>query len=186
MKAATPFLALVIALVACPIGFAQASAGSTGLCKDGTYTTAATKSGACAGHKGVKEWYAASKDANAPTEAKGAKASKETKSSKTAATDTTPAAAPAPATAPAPAASTAAARPATASPVVPAHAPRAKADTAVAAPGGGNGQVWLNTASNVYHCPGSHYYGKTKAGAYMSESEAKSKGGRPDQGKPCK
>ncbi len=189
MKTATRFMALVVGLAVCQFGFAQAPAGSTGLCKDGTYSTAASKSGACAGHKGVKEWYAAStaKEAKAPKEAKEAKAPKETKASKAAAAgNTEPAAAPAGATAPAPAASTAASRPAPASPVMPVRGPRAKAGTAVAAPGGGNGQVWLNTASNVYHCEGSHYYGKTKAGAYMSESEAKSKGGRPDQGKPCK
>ncbi len=34
-------------------------AGSTGICKDGTYTQAASKSGACRGHQGIKEWYAA-------------------------------------------------------------------------------------------------------------------------------
>jgi hypothetical protein len=43
----------------------------------------------------------------------------------------------------------------------------------------------LNTASNVYHCPGSAYYGKTKAGAYMTEDQAKAKGARPNGGKPC-
>jgi hypothetical protein len=53
------------------------------------------------------------------------------------------------------------------------------------APGGGADKVWLNTSSNVYHCPGTKYYGTTKAGAYMTEAEAKAKGARPDRGKPC-
>jgi uncharacterized protein DUF3761 len=60
------------------------------------------------------------------------------------------------------------------------------ASTKAPAPGGGPDKVWLNTASNVYHCPGTRYYGTTKAGAYMTEAEAKAKGARPDHGKPCK
>lgn len=54
------------------------------------------------------------------------------------------------------------------------------------APGGGPGMVWVNTATNVYHCPGTRYYGTTKAGSYMTESDAVSKGARPDHGKACK
>ncbi len=44
---------------------AQAPTGSTGECKDGTYTLAASKSGACSGHGGVKDWYSSAAPAKA-------------------------------------------------------------------------------------------------------------------------
>jgi hypothetical protein len=53
-----------------------------------------------------------------------------------------------------------------------------------AAPGGGDGKVWVNTASKVYHCAGTQYYGKTKAGLYMTPAEAKAKGNHANKGCP--
>jgi len=132
---------------------AGAPAGSTGLCNDGSYYSGATKKGACRGHKGVKDWYAATTTAAAPAAPAAAAAAPV-------------AAAAAPAAAPAPAAKTS----------VAAMAPAA---------GGGPGLVWVNTASNTYHCAGTKYYGKTKAGAYMSEADAKAKGAHADHGKAC-
>ncbi|HZC42660.1 MAG TPA: DUF3761 domain-containing protein [Acidobacteriaceae bacterium] len=163
-------VALGLGLGMCQAGIAQAPAGapagSTGQCKDGSYTNAAKKAGACRGHKGVQQWFAA--DASAP-----ASSTKATKASTAAAT---PAAEPAPT----PAASAPAAPPA------PARAPKTSSTSNVAqAPGGGPGMVWVNTPTNVYHCPGSRYYGKTKEGKYMTEAQAKAAGAHADHGKGC-
>ncbi len=40
------------------------------------------------------------------------------------------------------------------------------------AAGGGNGLVWVNSESHVYHKEGSKWYGRTKNGKYMSEADA--------------
>jgi hypothetical protein len=138
-----------------------APAGATGMCKDGTYWTGATKQGACKGHQGVKDWYAADSSGKSATPAPAASSTKATP--------------PAPATAAAPA---------------PAPKPAAKATTTTAsngtpAPGGGPGMVWVNTDSNVYHCQGTKYYGTTKQGKYMTEAQAKAAGARPDHGNAC-
>lgn len=60
-----------------------------------------------------------------------------------------------------------------------------KADTKMAAPGGGAGKVWVSTGSKRYHCEGTKYYGKTKAGEYMTEADAKAKGLHGVKGKDC-
>jgi hypothetical protein len=135
---------------------AEAPAGSTGLCKDGTYYSGETKKGACKGHKGVKTWYGT---ADATPAAKAA----------------APTVAPAtPATAPKPAA-----------PAAAAPAPKTTAAPTVATAGAHPGDVWVNTSTKVYHCSGDKYYGKTKKGEYMSEVDAKTKGFHADHGKAC-
>lgn len=47
-------------------------------------------------------------------------------------------------------------------------------------------KVWVNTASGVYHCPGTRWYGTTKHGEYMSQAEAQKKGYRPAYGNVCR
>ena len=46
-------------------------------------------------------------------------------------------------------------------------------------------RVWVNTNSGVYHCPGTQYYGNTKRGKYLSESDATASGYRAAYGKRC-
>ncbi|HUI60886.1 MAG TPA: DUF3761 domain-containing protein [Steroidobacteraceae bacterium] len=141
---------------------AGAPAGTTALCKDGSYWSGATKRGACSRHKGVQEWYGTAGGSAATTPAPAASTSSE------------------------PAASSTSAAPAAAAPAAAPKTSRAPAPSATAAPGGGPGLVWVNHKSKVYHCSGDRWYGKTKDGEYMSEGDATAKGYRADHGKPCK
>ena len=46
-------------------------------------------------------------------------------------------------------------------------------------------KVWVNTSTRVYHCPVDRYYGRTKDGKYMTESEAKASGAHGPRGETC-
>jgi outer membrane biosynthesis protein TonB len=189
MKKPYQILALVASLSLASVALAQAPpAGSTGICKDGTYTQAASKSGACRGHQGIKEWYAAAPATPAApkTPAAPASASKSATPAPPTASAPAPKPAPAPVAAPAPAPKPAPAPAPAAAPAASGRmSPQQRAATMTQAAGGGPGLVWFNADSKVYHCPGSTFYGKTKQGQYMSEVDAKAKGGHPDHNHPC-
>jgi hypothetical protein len=147
---------------------AGAPAGTTVQCKDGSFASPDTRSGACRGHKGIQTWYGKA--------------------------DAKPAAAAAAATAPAAAAAPAVETQSAAvskSGVAPSTGAATKAparpdpSTMAAAPGGGAGKVWANDETKVYHCMGDRYYGKTKKGEYLSEAEAKAKGMHASHNKTC-
>ena len=172
MKLRNLSLSLILALAGSSAALAQvpagAPAGTTGVCKDGTFSNAASKAGACSGHKGVKTWVGATPAKSSTTA--------------TAATPAAPAAAAAPA---APAAPAAAATPATPASKTATVVPTPANKTVAVAPGGAADKVWVNTESKVYHCFGAKYYGTTKKGSYMSETEAIAAGNHADHKKAC-
>ncbi|XAH24396.1 DUF3761 domain-containing protein [Xylophilus sp. GW821-FHT01B05] len=147
---------------------ADAPAGTTVQCKDGSYASPDKKAGACRGHKGIQTWYGgtaasgAKPAAAAAAGAAGTTAAVETQSSSVNKTGVAP---------PTGAASK--------TPAAPNPA------TITAAPGGGAGKVWVNSSTKVYHCEGDRYYGKTKAGEYLSEADAKAKGFHGARNKGC-
>ena len=148
-------IAVAVLAIGTECALAQAPAGSTGLCKDGTYTTAAKKRGSCNDHGGVKAWF------GTPI----------------------PQAAPASPAAPPPVASstdTAVARSSDApQPVTSAPAPAQAQSSADSV------KVWVNMSTKIYHCPGSEWYGKTQSGKFMTQAEAIAMGARAAYYKPC-
>lgn len=131
----------------------------TATCRDGTTWTGQTRRGACSGHHGVQAFGTTGAPAAATT---GTTASVG-----------------------APAATTA-----TTTPAAPTATRPSPPSGAVASPGGqpavgSAGQVWVNTRSKVYHCPGDRYYGHTVQGTYMTEAAARAAGDRPSRGKAC-
>lgn len=138
---------------------AGAPAGTTGKCKDGTYTSGTKKTSACRGHKGIAAWYA-NGSASPKSAAKSSAASPAQRPTET---------------------------PQHANPAANSAAParRTIETRTTAAAGGAPGLVWVNTSTKVYHCYGTRYYGKTKAGKYMSEADARTAGDHPENGKVC-
>ena len=157
-----------------------APADSTGQCKDGSYTTMAKKKGACSGHGGVKAWYGKAGAKGGGESSAKSKASR----SKSKAKETPASGASAKGSAsemPSARSEMPTAASGTAAPRTPTRAsPKGASASSAAA-----GQVWVNKPTKVYHCAGDRWYGKTKDGAYMSESQAKAEGYRPDHGKAC-
>jgi hypothetical protein len=156
MKPALLSAMIAVGLFLTPIAYAQTV---TATCKDGTDFSGTSRSGACKGHKGVASWGTADSSSTNPGMAPGAAA-------------------------PARSANGAPAAPPPGIPNKSATAPSSSSGTA-AAKMGGPGQVWVNSASKVYHCPGDRYYGKTKSGEFMSQSAAEAAGAHPSGGKAC-
>lgn len=178
-------LVCAAAALSCPSVFAQqlpadAPAGSTVQCKDGSFESAESKKGACSGHKGIKTWYgkAAGRTGKADrAEMSGGAEAASKQTDKPSAKATT--AAPTAKTQSADVGKTAS------GPTTAGKTPAREDSNKTAAAGGGAGKVWVNEDSNVYHCMGDRYYGKTKKGEYMSESDATARGARPANKKSC-
>lgn len=159
---------------------AQAPRDATGECKDGTFTTSPSKRGACAGHHGVKEWYSSTAAAGSRDEHRDKMAKPATQSREQHEDKASGRAAESRDEHRDKAAEAASDRSARNERERATERPRSTAAT-----GGGDGKVWVNKNTKVYHCQGDEWYGKTKQGEYLSEREARQQGFRAARGKEC-
>ena len=164
LKAGLALALVTIAFASAPRDARAQGKSTTVNCKDGTTSKAGR--GACSGHGGVTDTVAA-KTKSAPATKTKSPPAPVVKTAPPPVVKTAPP--PAVAAAPAPTKTTAANK-------------TANAPKATAAPGGGGGKVWVNTGSGVYHMEGDQWYGKTKAGKYMTESDAIKAGYRAEKG----
>jgi hypothetical protein len=63
--------------------------------------------------------------------------------------------------------------------------PAAFKPAAQQAPGAAPNKVWLNASTNVYHCPGDRFYGRTKDGKYLTEPAARAAGAHGARNQTC-
>ncbi len=194
------FIGIAVLGLAPVVCLGQQPAGVTGQCNDGSLTTVPSKQGACSGHKGVKKWFGASGPGATATSGKTSAAPKNSQTVTAAPSSSPDTSATSASTSgssskrsrkansgTAASGSTTADTTATSSSATGTSAASTKSSAGKTkpAPGGGPGLVWVNTATKVYHCPGAADYGTTKAGKYMSESDATAMGARPNRGKTC-
>ena len=170
------------ALLAVPGANAFADTSSPVTCKDGTSSPHGGR-GACSGHGGIDK--AATAAAGGATSSTATSAGGSSSSGSPASTGSSASTAPSSTNSSTPAAPAPASPSSTHPPATQTTTSKAPPTSQAAAPGGGPGMVWVNTTSKVYHCPSDRYYGKTKAGEYMTEADAKAKGNRADHNKPC-
>ena len=77
-SAASIAVVLAFGVAQVPVGAQARPKDATGQCKDGTFTKAQTKRGACSQHGGVTTWFADEKTTPAPTSKAARPAEKET------------------------------------------------------------------------------------------------------------